>query len=83
MKSFVYTNVIKTDGKELSIMFLLGIGDYLKERCFYKKKPSIPIAIGIDGFCMINKSSYPNKSNTKEGNNPKMIFKAIDTTATA
>lgn len=32
MKSFVYTNVVKTDGKNLRIMFLLGIGDYLIER---------------------------------------------------
>lgn len=36
MKSFVYTNVIKTDGKEISIMFLLGIGGLM----FIKKSNS-------------------------------------------
>ncbi len=53
MKSFVYTNVVKTDENRSGIIFLLGIGSYLKERYFYIKKPSIPIAIGTDGFNMI------------------------------
>ena len=49
IKSFVYTNVVKTDVNELYIMFLLGIGDYLEERYFNKKT----IKITLDGFLYI------------------------------
>lgn len=42
MKSFVYTNVVKTDENRSGIIFLLGIGGYLKESYFYIKKTIKP-----------------------------------------
>lgn len=71
---FVYTNVLKSICKCFCFMFLLGI------KPLEKQKPSERILMVL--VFLILKFDY-NKSSTKEGNNPKAIFKSIEITATA
>lgn len=55
-------------------MFLLGIKPLEKQKT---------IRTNPDGFSVLILKFDYNKSSTKEGNNPKAIFKSIEITATA